>query len=157
MSPASDAPDPRRLFERPACVLRVRLDGVLLACNDATLGLLGAGERRDVLNTNLTDRIALAQRAQWPEFMTRCWAEGAGSFECDLVTRSNEPRPVLIQGVALTDHPDGVESLLLHLRDEPTPDADRQPGEEPFVELQQKLAPIQLLSLQKDSEYSRDV
>ena len=100
MSPASDASDPRWLFERPpACVIRVRLDGELLACNDAALGLFGAGDRRDVLNTDLTDRIALAQRAQWREFMARCWAEGAGSLECDLVTGTNEARAVLIPGV----------------------------------------------------------
>ena len=170
MSPASDASDSTRLPGRPpACVIRVRLDGELLACNDAALDLFGAGDRRDVLNTDLTDRIALAQRAQWREFMARCWAEGAGCFECGLVIRSNEARAVLIQGVALTDHPDGFESLLLHLRDEPTPErrrliealeahtADRQRREAHFVELQNKLEQSQLLSLQKEREYGRDV
>ena len=85
LTPPSDASYLRRLLERqPACLIRVRLDGVLLACNDAALNLFGVGALRAVLNTNLTDRIAPAQRTKWQEFATRCWANGAASLECDL-------------------------------------------------------------------------
>jgi PAS domain-containing protein len=119
LTPSSDALYLRRLLERqPACLIRVRLDGVLLACNDAALSLFGVGARRAVLNTNLTDRIVPAQRTKWQEFTTRCWANGAASLECHLVIPDDNARPVLVQGVALKDHPDGVESLLLHLRDQ---------------------------------------
>src|SRR5580765_5333338 len=119
LTPSPDASYLRRLLERqPACLIRVRLDGVLLACNDAALSLFGVRALRAVLNTNLTDRIVPAQRTKWQEFATRCWANGASSLECDLVLSDDNARPVLVQGVALKDHPDGVESLLLHLRDQ---------------------------------------
>ena len=119
LTPSSDASYLRRLLERqPACLIRVRLDGVLLACNDAALSLFGVGALRAVLNTNLTDRIVPAQRTKWQEFTTRCWANGAASLECQLVILDDNARPVLVQGVALKDHPDGIESLLLHLRDQ---------------------------------------
>ncbi|HTF87255.1 MAG TPA: PAS domain-containing protein, partial [Planctomycetota bacterium] len=119
LTPSSDASYLRRLLERqPACLIRVRLDGVLLACNDAALSLFGVGALRAVLNTNLVDRMVPAQRTKWEEFTTRCWANGAASLECHLVILDDKARPVLVQGVALKDHPDGVESLLLHLRDQ---------------------------------------
>jgi PAS domain-containing protein len=122
LNPSSDASYLRRLFERQsACLIRVRLDGVLLACNRAALALFGVDALRAVLSTNLVDRIVLAQRPQWQEFMRRCWEKGAASFECDLVIRNNEARPVLVQGVALKDYPDGFESLLLHLCDQSQP------------------------------------
>ena len=119
LTPSPDASYLRQLLERqPACLIRVRLDGVLLACNDAALSLFGVGARREVLNTNLTDRIVPAQRAKWQEFTTRCWANGAASLECHLVIPDDKTRPVLVQGVALKDHPDGIESLLINVRDQ---------------------------------------
>jgi hypothetical protein len=119
LSPSSDASYLRRLLERqPTCLIRVRLDGVLLACNDAALNLFGVGTRRAVLNTNLTDRIVQDQRTRWQDFTTRCWAKGAASLECHLVVPDGNARPVLVQGIALKDHPDGFESLLLNLRDQ---------------------------------------
>ena len=119
LTPSSDASYLRRLLERqPACLIRVRLDGVLLACNDAALGLLGVDAPRAVLNTNLTDRIVPAELTKWQEFTTRCWANGAASVECHLVIPDDNARPVLVQGVALTNQPDGFESLLLNRRDQ---------------------------------------
>jgi PAS domain-containing protein len=119
LTPSSDASYLRRLLERqPACLIRVRLDGVLLACNDAALSLFGVGARRAVLNTNLTDRIVPAQRTKCQEFMTRCWANGAASVECHLVIPDDNARPVLVQGVALKNHSDSFESLRLNRRDQ---------------------------------------
>jgi hypothetical protein len=119
LTSSSDASYLRRLLERqPACLIRVRLDGVLLACNDAALSLFGVGARRAVLNTDVTDRIVPADHTKWQEFTTRCWANGAASLECRLVIPGDNARPVLIQGVALKDHPDGFDSLLVNLRDQ---------------------------------------
>jgi len=96
----------------------VRLDGVLLACNQAALALLGT-EGRAVLNSSLADRLLPPGNTQWQEFVARCSAEGAASFNGHLVIGDQNARPVIVQGVPLTDHPDGVESLLLHLREQP--------------------------------------
>jgi len=118
LSPSSDASLRRLLERRPACLVRVRLDGVLLACNQAALALLGT-EGRAVLNSSLADRLLPPGNTQWQEFVARCSAEGAASFNGHLVIGDQNARPVIVQGVPLTDHPDGVESLLLHLREQP--------------------------------------
>src|SRR6185295_980842 len=56
LSRPSDASDPGHRLERQAAgLIRVRLDGGLLACNDAALSLLGGGPRPAILNTNLSD------------------------------------------------------------------------------------------------------
>jgi len=118
-SPSADAAYLRRLLERqPACLIRVRLDGVLLACSDAALSLFGVGSLGAILNTNLTDRLTAPERSKWQEFSARVWANGAASLECHLVAPDDEARPVLLQGIALNDHPDGIDSLLLNLRDQ---------------------------------------
>ena len=127
LSPSSDAAYPGRLLERqPPCLIRVRLDGVLLACNDAALVLFGVGARLAILNTNLTDRVVPDQRTSWQEFTTRCWTKGAASLECHLIVPDNDARPVLVEGIALNDHRDGVDSLLLILRDYGKGDEERQ-------------------------------
>src|SRR5205823_3797419 len=108
----------RGLLERlPACLIRVRLDGTLLACNDAGLGLFGARNLGAVLNTNLADRFVAAERAKWQEFSARVWAKDAASFETQLVA-DDDTRPVLVQGIAVRDDPDGIDSLLLNVRDQ---------------------------------------
>src|SRR5205823_6267906 len=120
--PSSDASYLDRLLERqPAGLICVRLDGVLLACNRAALGLFGVDTQRAVVSTNLIDLIVPAQRTQWQEFMARCWDQGAASLECDLGIRNSEARPVLVQGVAFKDHSGGFQSLLLHLCDQSQP------------------------------------
>jgi hypothetical protein len=144
----------------------VRLDGGLLACNDAALSLLGGGPRPAILNTNLSDCLVPGQRAQWQEFTSRCWSEGAASFECDLLLRDHTSRRVLVQAVALTEHPDGLESLLLHVREQPpgqrveqstgSAATDRH-SEATFAALEKKLERSQLAALQKEREYGRDV
>src|SRR5581483_3208015 len=116
-SSSADAVHLRRLLDiLPTCVIRVRLDGSMLACNAAGLNLLAAETLASVLDTNLADRIATEDRAKWHEFTARVWAKGAASLEVRIAV-DGDARPVVVRGVAITDHPDGVESLLLNLRD----------------------------------------
>ena len=69
----------RHLIEKqPACLLRVGRDGVLLACNDAGLSLLGKPELSDVLNRGFEEHLAAEYLASWREFVTRVWADDAG-------------------------------------------------------------------------------
>ena len=117
-SPSADAAYLRQLLERqPGCLIRVRRDGVLLACNDAALGLFGVDTLGAILNTNLTDRLIATERGDWQEFANRVWTGGAASVECHLAIPAGADRTVLFQGIAIKDHPDGVDSLLLSLRD----------------------------------------
>jgi hypothetical protein len=73
-SSTADASYLCRLLERqPACLVRVRLDGVLLACNGAALALFGVGTLGAILNTNLADRITAAEREKWEESRRPRW------------------------------------------------------------------------------------
>jgi hypothetical protein len=110
----------RGLLERqPACLIRVQTDGVILACNDAALSLFGVASLGAILNTNLTDRLVASERSKWQEFSPRVWAKGAASLACHLAPSDDgDPRPVLLQAIALNDHPDGIDSLLVNLRDQ---------------------------------------
>jgi chromosome segregation ATPase len=106
------------LIERqPTCLMRVGLDGVLLATNDAALSLLGATQLSQVLGTTFTERLIPAHHALWRDFADRAWNEASGSVECDLVDLSGTRRTVLVQAVALADHPDGIRSILAAVRD----------------------------------------
>jgi chromosome segregation ATPase len=108
----------RHLIEKqPACLLRVRRDGVLLACNDAGLSLLGKEELVEVLDRPLTEHLVPEQHGTWPEFSERVWAAGSGSVECTLAKQPGEIRSVLFHAIALRDHPDRGESLLVTARD----------------------------------------
>ncbi len=101
--------------------MRVGVDGVMLAVNDAALGLLDAPELAGLLGRPIAERISPEQVAHWPEFAARVWANGAGSFECSLLDRAGVGRPTLMQAVALRDHYDGIDSLLVSARDVSAP------------------------------------
>src|SRR5438105_10081917 len=115
---ADEAAHFRQLLERqPACLIRVGADGVLLAVNDAALNLFGAEELKQVLGTKLTDRITPEHHDAFHGFAARVWNKHSGSLECDMIDPSGAPRTVQLNGIALTDHPDGLQSLLVSVRD----------------------------------------
>jgi PAS fold len=108
----------RHLIEKqPACLLRVRRDGVLLACNEAGLSLLGRDDLTQVLDRAFVEHLEPDYHEPWREFAERVWTTGSGSVECGLVQRDDEARAVLFHATALHDHPDGAESVLLAARD----------------------------------------
>jgi hypothetical protein len=80
-SDSSEAAHLRALLEKqPSCLLRVGRDGLLLACNDAGLSLLGKNHLGDVLNQRFEEHLAPNQVDTWREFADRVWATGAGSI-----------------------------------------------------------------------------
>ena len=105
------------LDRQPSCLLRVKTDGRLLAVNDAGMQILGANTLEQVLGESLADRLVLDQRQRWSDFASRVWVDTSGSLECTLVDAAVGDRRVLLQGIALRDHPDGKESVLLTIRD----------------------------------------
>ena len=119
MSPdAAEATYLRRLIEtQPVCLLRVRRDDVVLACNNAGLSLLGREQLAEVLDQTIVVHIAPECHEAWVEFTDRVWTHGAGSLECRLAQQSDDSRTVLFHATALRDHPDGHESLLVAARD----------------------------------------
>jgi PAS domain S-box-containing protein len=118
IEPAGEALHLRRLIEQqPACLLRVGVDGLLLAVNEAGLRLLGAESLPQVLGSNLKKIIMPRHHEEWQEFAARVRSGASGSIECDLTDLSGTSRTVLLQGVPLLDHADGVPSMILTARD----------------------------------------
>lgn len=97
--------------------MRVSADGALLAVNDAAVGLLGADTLALVLDTQFVDRLVPEHHESWRDFVVRVFADGSASLDCDMVDRSGTVRTVRLQGNAITDHPDGIRSMLLGARD----------------------------------------
>jgi hypothetical protein len=106
------------LEQQPSCLMRVATDGTLLAVSDAAVTLLGAHDLAQLLDTSLIDRIRGASAAEaWADFTTRVFGSGSASAECDIDDVAGTRRSVLLLGVALPDHPDGLTSLLVTVRD----------------------------------------
>jgi len=116
--PVADADHLRRVVEKqPACLMRVGADGLILAANDAALGLLGTQLPSEVLGGTLTTWIVPAHRDAWTSFAKAVVTGASQSVECDLTDVSGLQRSVVFHGVPLVDHADGVPSLILGVRD----------------------------------------
>ena len=156
----------RRLIERqPSCLMRVGIDGLLLAVNEVAVRLLGSEELSQVLGRMLTERIVPDHHERWREFAARVGKGASGTIECDLVDLSGIHRTVVLQGIPLLDHPDGIPSMILAARDTSAPrrleaalqerEASRQ-HEDLRTELEQALAERQRLgALLREHEADR--
>ncbi len=108
----------RNLLEKqPCCLLRIALDGQLLAANDAALQELGAHDVAQALGRPFTEWIVAEDHELWHEFVAEVQENGSGDEECDLGGVERPRHPVLLKGVLLTDHPDGIASMLVVARD----------------------------------------
>ena len=119
LAPANEVERLRLILDKqPSCLMRVAFDGRVLAVSDHAMSLLGVRELVQVLDTNLVQRLrgdAVAET--WAEFVTRVTQSGSASAESELEDFGGSTRAVTLQGVALPDHPDGLESMLLTIRD----------------------------------------
>ena len=116
--PVAEAIHLRRLIEAlPFCLMRVAMDGVLLAANDAALGLLGARDLHQVLGSEVTAWMVAGNHDRWREFAATLANGTSGSLECELMDLSGNHRTVLFHGVPLLDHADGIPSMMLGTRD----------------------------------------
>jgi PAS domain S-box-containing protein len=109
----------RTLLERqPSCLMRVGVNGTLLAVNDKALNLLGARGLEGVLGSSLVDRIDAEDTASlWEDFVRRVSNAGSASVECEMKDLAGVRRAVMVQAVTLPSHPDGDVSFLLTVRD----------------------------------------
>jgi hypothetical protein len=108
----------RLLIERqPTCVMRIGLDAVILAANDAALGQLGASQLGQALGHRFTNWMLPNQRDRWLDLATRARENGAASIECDLVDLAEHQHTVLLQAVRQPVHPDGIESMTVAVRE----------------------------------------
>ena len=117
LDPAVEIERLRALLEKqPSCLMRIGNDGTLLAVNEVALTLLGARTLADILGTSFTDRIQ-GDGTVWADFVRRVSQGGSASTEFDMNDLAGLGRAVMMQGIPLTGHPDGNESLLVSVRD----------------------------------------
>ena len=108
----------RTLLERqPSCLMRVGIDGTMLAISDAAVSLLGAPALAAVLDSSLLDHVVGDASQMWADFVSRVCQSGSGSVECEMTDLAGGRRVVLLQGAAISDHPDGHDSILVTARD----------------------------------------
>jgi exonuclease VII small subunit len=98
-------------------LFRVGVDGLILAANDAGLGLLGAQQPAEVLGGFLTTWILPAHHGAWRDFAQTVANGTSQSMECELTDVTGALRNIDFHGVPLVDHADGIPSLILGARD----------------------------------------
>jgi PAS domain-containing protein len=107
-----------KLLDRlKSCLMRVGADGKLLAVNDAAVDLLGGGELSHVLGTNFVAYVRDDGGTLWSDFVRHVSESGAGSLECEIDDLGGTRRTLMLLGVAVSDHPDGIASMLVTVRD----------------------------------------
>src|SRR5262245_54169625 len=102
---------------QPVCLMRVDLDGRLMAANTAALRLLGADDHAQVLEQLLSERIPAEQHQEWRAFLDRTCKETSGSVECEIVDARGTRRAALVQAIAQRNPLDGVSALILTVQD----------------------------------------
>ena len=102
---------------QPVCLMRVDLDGRLMAANTAALQLLGADDHAQVLDHPLSDRIPTEHHEDWRGFLDRTCKETSGSVECEIIDLRGTRRAALVQAIAQRSPLDGVPSMILTVQD----------------------------------------
>lgn len=108
----------RRLIEKqPAVLMRVALDGAVVAANDAAMGLLGAEDLDQLAGLLLPACVAPEHRDRWIEFTAAIENGTSKSFECLFTNLVGTCRQIVFHGVPLIDHHDGIPSVILSAHD----------------------------------------
>lgn len=106
------------LDKAPSCLMRVGSDGTLLAVSDVALDLLGARTLAEALGKSFVTFLRGADPDPlWADFVHRVGEGGSGSAECEMEDLSGTRRDVMLLGSKIEQHPDGVASILVVVRD----------------------------------------
>ena len=124
-SAAARRPDDDREVERlrllidrqPTCLVRASMEGRILAANDAALGQLAANHLGQALGHRFTEWMLPHQRDRWLDLAKRVHENGAASVECDLLDLAGSQHAVQLRGISQSAHPDGVESMVVAVRE----------------------------------------
>ena len=142
LDPSVEVAHLRRLLDtQPVCLMRLAADGTVLAANDAALALLGVTSGAGALGRNFAHWVPPDQRERWRAFTIGVVQGGPASVECEVVAQPGDRHPMLFHGVPLTEHPDGVVSMVVSARAV----AGQRQLETAIVELEEQL-------LERDAE-----
>ena len=121
------------LDNQPICLLRLGTDGVVLSANDAAQTLVGAEGLGEMLGKVFTGWVAPEYCGQWQTFLLQVSQGTPASLQCNLIGPSGVRLPTLLHGVPLDDHPDGIRSIAVAVRnsnaERNTADERRRPDE----------------------------
>jgi PAS domain S-box-containing protein len=108
----------RAVLERlPVAVLRIEVNGTLLAVNQAGLGLLGAHALKEVLGTSLLRYVQESGRDRCQRLLEDAGHGQGGSVEIDLCSLTGTPHTLEVQAVPHPGAPDAAASVMVTLRD----------------------------------------
>ena len=117
LDPSVEVAHLRHLLDsQPACLMRLGVDGTVLAANDAALMLMGVSSGAQALERDFAAWVPPDQRDRWRAFTIGVAKGSPASIECDITTPSGDRHPTLFHGVPVTEHPDGVASLAVAAR-----------------------------------------
>ena len=108
----------RSLVEKlPACIVRLSVDGVVLATNDRAVTLLGALNAAQLLKKQFDMIVTADARAAWTDFVVRVCAGETRSTEVAITTLDGIERTVEAAAVPSPAEFGRSPSLLMVLRD----------------------------------------
>ena len=108
----------RAVLERlPVAVLRIDVNGTLMAVNQAGLGVLGAGSLAEVLGTSFLAYLDDSQGAPCRRLLEDAGHGLGGSLEIDLRGLTGTPHALEIHAVPHPGAPDATPSVMVTLRD----------------------------------------
>jgi hypothetical protein len=122
IEPAVEAALLRGVFDnQPVCVLRVRIDGVVLSATDAALAFVGAEGLGAIVGQAFAEWVVRDHHIAWRTFLHQVCDGAAASLQCDLLAPGGGRETVLLHGVPLVEHPDGVPSIAVAIRSSDSP------------------------------------
>jgi PAS domain S-box-containing protein len=108
----------RAVLERvPIALVRVDVNGTLLAVNEAALGLLGAQALHEVLGTSLHSFLPDESRAACKTLLENVSQGQGGSLEVDLTELTGVTHALELRAVAYPGASDAIPSALMTARD----------------------------------------
>ncbi len=105
------------LEAQPVTLVRLGSDGKVLAVNEAGLAVIGAERLEQILETSFLDLLQEDDRSGFLAFVQRVAKGHRGSLEVGLTGFTGSTHAIQIHAAPHPGAPDGIESLLVTLRD----------------------------------------
>jgi PAS domain S-box-containing protein len=117
-APVEDDLHLRAVLEaQPVTLVRLGRDGNVLAVNEAGLAVIGAERLEQILETSFLDLLQQDDRSGFLAFIERVAKGHRGSLEVGLTALTGADHAVQIHAAPHPGAPDGIDSVLIALRD----------------------------------------
>jgi PAS domain S-box-containing protein len=117
-APVDDDLHLRAVLEaQPVTLVRLGRDGTVLAVNEAGLAVIGAERLEQILETSFLELLQQDDRSGFLAFIERVAKGHRGSLEVGLTALTGTDHAVQIHAAPHPGAPDGIDSVLIALRD----------------------------------------